>query len=51
MDEEARPTNVLLVGFLGSYGVIDDEALKHVMPVFGVVTKIKVFANKAICLC
>ncbi|KAJ1290422.1 hypothetical protein BS78_02G242000 [Paspalum vaginatum] len=43
---EAQPTNVLWVGFPGSYKVIDEEALKQEMSAFGVVTKIKIFQTR-----
>ena len=43
---EAQPTNVLWVGFPGSYKVIDEEAFKQAMSAFGVVTKIKIFQSR-----
>jgi RNA recognition motif-containing protein len=43
---EAQPTNILWVGFPGSYKVIDEEALKQAMTAFGVVTKIKIFQSR-----
>ncbi|XP_062193701.1 flowering time control protein FPA-like isoform X2 [Phragmites australis] len=43
---EAQPTNVLWVGFPGSYKVIDEEALQQAMAPYGVVTKIKIFQSR-----
>ncbi|KAL6601761.1 hypothetical protein ACP70R_044981 [Stipagrostis hirtigluma subsp. patula] len=43
---EAQPTNVLWVGFPGSYKVIDEELLQHAMSAYGVVTKIKTFQSR-----
>ncbi|GJM99245.1 hypothetical protein PR202_ga16330 [Eleusine coracana subsp. coracana] len=43
---EAEPTNVLWVGFPGSYKFIEEEALRQAMSAYGVVTKTKVFPSR-----
>ncbi|XP_062198686.1 flowering time control protein FPA-like [Phragmites australis] len=43
---EAQPTNVLWVGFPGSYKFIDEEALQQAMAAYGVVTNSKVFQSR-----
>ncbi|KAL6846772.1 hypothetical protein ACP4OV_024220 [Aristida adscensionis] len=43
---EPEPTNVLWVGFPGSYKVIDEELLQRAMSAFGVVTNIKIFQSR-----
>ncbi|TVU01431.1 hypothetical protein EJB05_53107 [Eragrostis curvula] len=43
---EAQPTNVLWVGFPGSYKYIDEEELRQAMSAYGVVMKTKVFLSR-----
>jgi RNA recognition motif-containing protein len=43
---EAQPTNVLWIGFPGSYKDIDEDALRQAMSAYGLVTKTKGFPSR-----